>query len=161
MPSIEIICIGQAQALELGNLPFAVESGTALISHRRPSHFQEDFDRLEGCIYHVGNPRLKTPGAMGMFFAWDLLSPECQDQEEELYLRFAEEFRWALRLLMQRLVLASPVRRLIFTSDHQFCPSEPIRFAEIDLEEFWRLHDSKELRMNAFYPIGGSVPRSG
>ena len=161
MPSIEIVCIGQAEALELGNLPFAVESGTALISHRGPSHFQEDFDRLKGCIYHLGNPRLKAPAAMGMFFAWDLLSPACRDQEEEFFVQFAAEFTWALRLLMQRLLLSSPVRRLVFTSDHQFCTSAPARCPEIDLEGFWRLHDSRLLKMNALYPIDGNPKNPG
>ena len=157
MPSIEIVCIGQEHPTEFADLPFAVESGKALVSHRQPSLFQADFDLLEGCIYHLGNPRLKDPNASGTFFAWDLLSSECQGQEEESFLHFAEKFDGAVRLLMEKLLQASPSGRLVFTSDHQFGPPVAKRFAEVRLEEFWDAHDAKQLRMNALYPVAISL----
>ena len=157
MPSIEIVCIGQDRPLELGALPFAVESGTELVSHRKPSFFQADFDRLKGCIYHLGNPGLKEPNAPGAFFAWDLLSALCRGQEEGTFVHFADPYAGAVRLLMEKLLLSSPIRGLVFTSDHQFGPPVPMRFAETSFEVFWRLHDSRRLRMNALYPIAGSL----
>jgi hypothetical protein len=156
MPSIEIVCVGQERPLEFPDLPFAVASETALLSHRKPSLFQADFDALKGCLYHLGNPGLKDPSAPGAFFAWEILSPECQGQDT--FLHFAEEHGKAVRALMDTLWLASPVRRLVFTSDHQFGPPAPARFLETSLLEFWRLHESRQLRMNALYPIARSLP---
>lgn len=156
MPSIEIVCIDQDRPKLFGDLPFAVVSETALISHRHPSLFQVDFDQLKGCIYHLGNPALKDPEAASMYFAWDLLSLDCQRQEEEIYLEFAGQYTGPVRQMMEELLLSSPVRRVIFTSDHQFGPPVAARFGEISLTDFWRMHDSKELRMNALYPVVGS-----
>lgn len=153
MPSLEIVCVGQHSAIPVDDLPFAVECSTTLVSHRRPSLFQADFDQLQGCIYHLGNPALKHPGAPGAFFAWDLLSPECQGQENELFLHFAEKHASGVRILLEKLLGSSPRRRVIFTSDHQFGPPSPLRSSEISLENFWKLHDARRLRMNALYPI--------
>ncbi|MBI2930809.1 MAG: hypothetical protein HYY16_04090 [Planctomycetes bacterium] len=155
MPSIEIVCVDQERPIQLSDVPFAVESGASLVSHRRPSLFQADFDRLKGCIYHLGNPALKNPTAPGAFFAWDLLSPECQAQGEELFLQFADKYTAGIRLVMEKLLQSSPQGRLIFTSDHQFGPPTPARFTETSLEAFWTLHNARKLRMNALYPITG------
>lgn len=153
MPSIEIVCVGQRIPVPVDDLPFAVEGGAALVSHRRPSLFQGDFDRLQGCIYHLGNPPLRDPSAPGAFFAWDLLSAECRDQEEEVFLQFADKYAAGVALLLERLLNSSPHRRLVFTSDHQFGPASPLRSTETSLADFWRLHDARRLRMNALYPI--------
>jgi hypothetical protein len=155
VPSIEIVCVGQERPLPFDDLPFAVASDAALVSHRRPSLFQEDFDRLQGCLYHLGNPALKNPDAPGCFFAWDLLSPECRAQEAEVFLQFAGDYTAGVRRLLEALLRSSPQRRLIFTSDHQFGPPTPARLAEVSLEAFWALHDARTLRMNALLPISG------
>jgi len=53
MPSIEIVCIGQAHPIEVGSFSFAVISGSRLVSHRSPHpRFQSDFDQLKGFIYY-------------------------------------------------------------------------------------------------------------
>ena len=57
MPSIEIVCIDQAEVSHFDNLPFLVEAENRLLSHREPhSLFQREFDVLKGCIYHLLNP---------------------------------------------------------------------------------------------------------
>jgi hypothetical protein len=59
VPSIEIICIDQVDPIDFNDLPFAVESGAEIKSHRIPRPlFARDFAGLKGCIYHLGNPDL-------------------------------------------------------------------------------------------------------
>jgi len=47
----------------------------------------------------------------------------------------------------------SPEGRLLFTTDRQFGPRRARRFAPLGLDEFWRLHDRRALRLNAAYPL--------
>src|SRR5579864_4371248 len=93
VPSIEIICIGQLNAGGFSHLPFAVESGTELKSHRMPRPlFQEDFAGLKGCIYHLGNPDLKTRRKNRIFFAYDLLGDRVHSAPRSTFLEFRPEF---------------------------------------------------------------------
>ena len=74
MPSIEIVCVDQIEVSDFSHLPFAIKAMTTLKSDRSPRPlFQPDFDALKGCIYHLGNPELKTR-ERALFFAADLLS---------------------------------------------------------------------------------------
>ncbi|HEY5376516.1 MAG TPA: hypothetical protein VIK01_22705, partial [Polyangiaceae bacterium] len=61
------------------------------------------------------------------------------------------------RALLNWLVAASPCGRILFTSDWQFGPDWTKRFAAITLNEFWRLHDSRALLLNAAYPVAAAV----
>jgi hypothetical protein len=149
MPSIEIICIGQLQPTPFPDLPFAVVSEVVLISHRgRSSLFQQDFNRVTGCIYHLGNPNLKSPDARGIYFAGELLVEWWERVE------FKPEYVIPVKELLEELLHASPEGRLLFTSDYQFGPRPRRRYSKWRTpEEFWHLHDAKHLRMNALYAI--------
>jgi hypothetical protein len=93
MPSIEIVCIGQLEPSDFIRLPFAVRSGSELKSDRRPKPlFQEDFDSLKGCIYHLGNPALKTRKTR-IFFASDLLGDRSLYASRSKFLEFRPEER--------------------------------------------------------------------
>ena len=152
MPSIEIICIGQCVPVDFSNLPFAVESGTELKSHRRPRPlFQEDFAKLRGCIYHLGNPDLKLHRSGRCFFAYHLLSEAARNAAS--FLEFLPEFVPGTRTMLTNLVWLSPVHEVLFTTDWQFGPDHPYRSSAITLDEFWSLHDSRKLLLNAAYPI--------
>ena len=154
MPSIEIVCIGQLDPSDFSRLPFAVTSGKELKSDRSPKAlFQEDFDALEGCIYHLGNPELKARQT-GIVFAWDLLSDRSRDATRPRFLEFRTEFLPTIHELLDLLIESSPVRQLLFTSDWQFGPKRPRRSSAVTLDEFWSLHNSRALRLNAAYPIG-------
>ena len=156
MPSIEIVCIGQTDPSDFGHLLFAVESGTELKSHRIPRPlFQKDFASLNGCIYHLGNPDLKIQRTRRMFFAWDLLSDRVRSSSRPTFLEFRPEFIASLHELLGSLLESSPARRLLFTSDWQFGPKRRYRSPIVTLGEFWSLHDSRKLRLNGAYPIGG------
>jgi hypothetical protein len=149
MPSIEIICIGQAQPSDFSRLPFAVEAETQLRSHRGSSSlFQQDFDRVQGCIYHLGNPYLKDPDAPGAYFASQLLVEWWERLE------FQAEYIPSVNQLLEALLTASPGGRVLFTSDYQFGPRPRRRFVRWrTLDEFWTLHDTKRLHMNALYSL--------
>ena len=153
MPSIEIVCIGQAHPVELGALSFAVVSGSQLVSHRSPHpRFQSDFDRLKGCIYHLGNPYLRTEPEHGPFFAYELLS-ESSRHGKPSFLEFAADHRADVRTVLSVLLAASPAGQLLFTSDWQFGPAGSRHLAAVTLEEFWQLHEARALLLNAAYPI--------
>jgi hypothetical protein len=157
MPSIEIIAIGQYQPIEVDTFPFAVRADMTLKSHRSPRpRFQEDFDRASGIIYHLGNPGLKGDRAGRCFFAYNLLSAQSKKYGGG-FLEFAAEFRHAAERLLTDLIADSPSEELIFTSDWQFGPDWTKREPSLSLGEFWQLHDSQRLLLNALYPIKGKT----
>jgi hypothetical protein len=165
LPSAERPChatnVGRG---DFSDLPFAVTSDVELISHRVPrALFREDLAALKGCIYHVGNPDLKTKTDAGIFFAYDLLSDRCA--ERSMFLEFRPEFISAMRHMLKRLIDASPVHQILFTSDWQFGPERPYRSSVVTLDQFWSLHDTRKLQLNAAYPItdpsAASSPRRG
>jgi hypothetical protein len=156
MPSIEIVCVGQAEPLEFGPLSFALIADSRLVSHRRPKPlFQSDFDQLTGCMYHLGNPDLRSGSRRRPFFAYDLLSETSQDSA--IFFEFAGEHRPDAVRVLSALLAASPEGRLLFTTDWQFGPENSERYPPVTLQGFWRLHDERRLRLNAAYPIVGAV----
>jgi len=159
LPSIEIVCIGQRRPTRFSALPFAVESSTKLLSHRGKSLFHADFEELRGCMYHLGNPRLRgRSNDFRFYFASDLLSRACRDAEPVRFLEFTPRFREALDRMLRRLVTASPVGRLLFTTDWQFGPRRATRGGELTLTEFWRRHARRRLRLNGGYTIVAADP---
>ena len=152
MPSIEILAVEQPRATSFEHLPFAVLADPSRRSHRSPSRFQSDFDQLPGVLYHLGNPDLKTDWAGKCFFAYKLLSRESQRVTSD-FLEFAPEFRPHVQELLTELLAQSPALRLFFTSDWQFGPDWTKRESGISLDQFWALHDSHRLLLNALYPI--------
>ncbi|SRR5579872_613589 len=142
--------------MDFGHLPFAVESGMELKSHRTPKPlFGEDFAKLQGCIFHLGNPDLKNRRKGRAFFAYDLLSDRSRSAARPTFLEFRPEFVPGIRELLGSLVQSSPMREVLFTSDWQFGPKRAYRSPIVSLEEFWSLHDARKLRLNAAYPIRG------
>lgn len=153
MPSIEIISIGQKQATSFDNLPFALVSNTEIISDRDPSRFQADFDTLSGVIYHLGNPDLINNSENRVFFAYELLSRDCQDKST--FLEFTSDYRSIIEVMLNTLLSESPPHRLVFTSDWQFGPEWTKHEPAMTLPQFWKAHDSQSLLLNALYPILG------
>jgi hypothetical protein len=155
MPSIEIVAVGQSRPIEVDGFPFAVAADTQLKSHRSPQpRFQEDFDRVSGVMYHLGNPSLKGDSEGRCFFAYKLLSEESKRVDAD-FLEFDPALRSAAESMLAELITASPKEELIFTSDWQFGPDWTKREAPLSLSEFWMLHDSRRLLLNALYPIKG------
>jgi hypothetical protein len=155
MPSIEIVAVGQSRPIEVGAFAFAVLADTKLKSHRWPNpRFQDDFDRVSGIIYHLGNPSLKDDSVGRCFFAYKLLS-EASKKINADFLEFAPAFRSAAEAMLAELIAASPTEELIFTSDWQLGPEWTKREAPLPLSEFWQRHDSRRLLLNALYPIKG------
>ena len=153
MPSIEVACIGLDQPLEPPNTTFAVVFEPGLKSHRSPSpRFQSDFDSLSGSLYHLGSPEFEGTSG-GPFFAYDVLSQPSRHTEQPRFLEFAPEHVESARILISWLLDASPVGRILFTSDWQFGPSWAKRSRPLSVSEFWRLHDTQELLLNTAYPI--------
>jgi hypothetical protein len=155
MPSIEIACVGLGQERKPPPTSFDIAFEAGLVSHRAPSRFQSDFDARAGSIYHLGNPG-QNAAPSGAFTAYELLSDKCLDQEPLVFLEFAQLHVPSLKKLLPWLLESSPDGLLLFTSDYQFGPDAAARFGPITLEEFWSLHDSRRLQMNALYPISRS-----
>ena len=155
MPSIEIAVIGLDTPLAPPPLSFPVAYERGLKSHRVPSRFQSDFDRLSGSLYHLGNPGLSAGG--GAFFACDLLSFESRESDPRSFLEFAQPHVAGIHALLEWLLQNSPEGNLLFTSDWQFGPERAQRLGPLSLKAFWRLHDSRALMLNAAYPVSGAV----
>jgi hypothetical protein len=152
MPSIEIAVLGLQRGLVPPPTGFDIAYEVGLASHRVPSRFQPDFDAIAGAMYHLGNPGQNAVPS-GAFTAYELLSDECLNQEPIMFLEFGHSHAQSLRGLLPWLLESSPASRLLFTSDYQFGPEASAWFEPIALPEFWNLHDSRNLRMNALYTI--------
>ena len=154
MPSIEILSIDQVQPIEVARFPFAVlpdDRRRSRRSHRSKARFQEDFDRVSGILYHLGNPNLKSSHSGRLLFAYELLSEDSKHGAN--FLEFAPDYRIAAQSLLAELMAGSPVHRLLFTSDWQFGPEWTRREPAVTLDEFWRLHDARRVLLNALYPM--------
>ena len=157
MPSIEIACVGLESPLEPPATTFAVVYEAGLKSHRYPHpRFQLDFDRMTGSLYHLGSPQF-TGSTTGSFLAYDVLSEASRHAEPPSFLEFAPDHLQSARDLLAWLLEASPEGRLVFTSDWQFGPEGSRRCDAVALAQFWQLHDSRNLLLNAAYPIERAV----
>ena len=153
LPSVEIICVGQAEPTRFSKVPLAVEAETELRSHRtQPSLFQADFDELQGCIYHLGSPRLRQPQFRkdAAYTAADL----CTEWWD--YLHFKPKYVPHVQHILGALLVASPERRLLWTSDYQFGPRRKRYARPISLSSFWRRHERRQLWTNASFSITGA-----
>ena len=120
MPSIEIIAVGQTQPVDVSALPFAVLADPVLRSHRTPSRFQHDFDRLSGILYHLGNPSLKDDWEGRFFFASKLLSAASR-KIPETFLEFGQDYRGRMETFLEQLMSSS---RIISCSSHPITSSD-------------------------------------
>ncbi len=147
MPTIEIVCLGQQEPFELPELPFALRSEREVISHR--GLFYEEFKQVSGCIYHLGNPDRRDKD--DWFFASQLVNWQT---EEDGRLEFLSKFAVEVRQLTTNLLKASPVQKIIFSSDYQFGPEKTRKYERpLRLETFWRKHDAEKIWLNARYFI--------
>ena len=83
---------------------------------------------------------------------YKLLSPESK-KVESIFLEFAREYRRDAETFLHELIEDSRAHRLVFTSDWQFGPDWTRHKPELNLDDFWRLHDSRQIQLNALYPI--------
>ena len=150
MPTIEIVCVAQTEPLDLPDMPFALLAENKLVSHR--GLFQSDFDKLQGCIYHLGNPDLRG-NEDGFFWAYELVNNSIGDETDEACLKFDDEFVPHVKAMLGRLLAASPVSKVTFSSDWQFGTKDVRRFAAMSEQQFWQLHDACKLRFNALYEL--------
>jgi hypothetical protein len=154
MPTIEIVCLNQTKPTDFSDFSFAVWSENKIVSHR--GLFLSDFNNLQGCIYHLGNPDLKEEKD-GLFFAYELINESISDDDnqDDDILKFNEEFVPQIKEMFIQLLIDSPIGKLIFISDWQFGTKDVKRFEVISNTEFWEYHDSGKLRFNALYKIEG------
>lgn len=151
MPSIEIVCIDQEEPVDCSSLPFPVEIGAELVSHRTPSAlFQSDYENLEGYMYHLLDGEGPT--------AYNLLKKQWYDEKGnsnglDENLEIKDEYKASVQVLLDSLINSSKTGRILFTSDYQFGPTSAIRLGPVSISEFWNLHDAGKLRMNALYLI--------
>jgi hypothetical protein len=151
MPSLKIICIKQKDSCDFSYLSFQVKAEKELISHRGAnSLFQADFDKIEGCIYHLLDE--------GAVTAYDLLVRDWYDEEGKpngLHdnIEFTDEHIDAVKEMLEQLLVASPIGQVLFTTDYQFGPKGIEKHGPMSFSEFWTLHWEGEVRMNASYLI--------
>lgn len=149
MPTIEIVCVNQIELSDFSDFPFAVQSENEIVSHR--GLFQPDFKKLQGCIYHLGNPDMRDDNEI--FFAYELINEAISDNDKEEILKFNNEFVPQIKVMFNKLLISSPVGQITFSSDWQFGNNEVQRFEIISENEFWENHDADKIRFNALYKI--------
>lgn len=152
MPSIEIVCVSQDKCSRFLKLPFAILCEGKLESHRSEPLFKKDFDKLNGCIYHLGCEHLKN-NKSGFFEAYDLLSLNCQRQEKQMFLEFKKKYIADIKRILKTLVEKSPEEKILFTSDYQFSNNKSKRIMNLSLRQFWDLYNNKKLLFNTLYEI--------
>jgi hypothetical protein len=153
MPSIELVCIGQKEPIAFSNFAFAVVAETELISHRSRPLFQRELSRLQGCIYHVGNPDCRAPDYSGFYFAYEVLSVESREHLRNRFFEIAPEFQDSFRRFVHALLEASPAHSVFLYSDWQAGPSRASRYGTISESTFWQQHDAHQLKLNACYTL--------
>lgn len=151
MPSIEIICLAQKHPIDCSKFSFRIETGSELVSHRlHSSHFQRDFDSMEGCIYHLLGSKGPT--------AFELLKKDWYDDngdsnEQDDNIEFIATHNSCFINLVKTLIDKSPVKKIVFTSDYQFGPEIFKRFDEMSMDDFIEEYKNKRLRMNSLYVV--------
>lgn len=153
MPSIEIACIGVDTPVQIAATGFTVAVERGLKSQRTPSRFQVDFDALTGCLYRLGNPSLRDRTGGGAFVGYELLSDNSRTPFPPSFLEFAPQHAAEIRAVLSGILASSPLGQALFTSDWQFGPEWTHRFGPVTFEEFWRLHESRTLYLNAAYSL--------
>jgi hypothetical protein len=170
MPTIELISIGCLQAPDLPQYSsFAYIADTKLVSHR--ALFQKVFDALTGVIVHLANKELE--GDTTFWFAGKIMDWSHMDSCHDEALLFLPHTRRDVANLMQRLIAASPQRRITFSTDIQWelLPPSPQRrlitiapglqrevgdgqeCGEVAFSEFFRLHDAHALKYNCLWYV--------
>jgi len=140
--------VAESEPSNFSNLPFAVLAENRLVSHR--ALFQSDFEKLQGCIYHLGNPDLREANDFA-FFAYELINDAMSNQED--FLKFDNKFIPHVKIMISQLLATSPISQVTFSSDWQFGSENVRRFESISEEKFWEMHDACELRFNVLYKI--------
>lgn len=108
-----------------------------------------DFDEPQGCIYHLGSPRLRQTKFRrdAAYTAADL----CTEWWD--FLHFKSKYVPHVQRILAELLVASPEGWLLWTSDYQLGPGMK-RFARpLSLSSFWQRHERKQLWTNASFSI--------
>ena len=140
MPTIEIVSVN-AEPFDLPEYKeFRTRMDTDLVGDR--GLFQRQFDQLDGVMVHLGNLK-------GFWFANQII----EWGQEDGNIKFTPEALSELKDLFQRLLNASPVGRITFSTDLQGGPDPFIAESPVTLEEFWQLHDEKKLFFHDYFEI--------
>lgn len=125
---------------------FAWKGEDRLIGHR--GLVQSIFNSFQGVIVHLADKDLEGgfPWFAGQLFEWS----EGYDSEGDQVLRFRSEIVAEVQDLLQRLLDASPVDRILFSTDYQF-GGDRREGGECDLQSFWDRHAHEDLRFNTLY----------
>lgn len=152
MPSLEIICINQAEPSDFSYLPFAIEAETGLVSQHSPQPlFRADFDQLEGCIYYLlRDQKDDTPYHL---LRNDWFDRTGKGNESQHTIQFREEFVSLVKDMTEQLMLSSPCGEIVFLTDYQIGLECIERHGPLTFSDFWQLHDEGAIRINAAYFI--------
>lgn len=162
MPTIELISIGCPKIPELPRYDsFAYTAETELRSHG--ALFQSVFDTLTGVVVHLANKDMEGhedgPWFAGKIMDWQgggTITPppfgvgfdeEIMEDQDDTALVFLPETLLDVRDLMQRLLAASPEKRILFSTDYQF-GSNRRECGEIAFSRCFDLHAQHKLRYN-------------
>ena len=173
MPTIELISIGCQKIPDFPRYrTFDIMVESRLQSHR--GLIQSVFDTLTGVIVHLKNKGMKGPWCFaGQLMDWtEAAEEQARGEDEEAHeivgcnldatcsvfvphdsvLSFRPRVRSEIIDLLQRMLDASPTRRITFSTDYQ-CGGKRREHGECTLTEFLDAHDRRMLVYNALYNI--------
>ena len=149
MPTVEIVAVNARAVPALPEYRrFAWRGSTKLISDR--SLFQPVLDRLAGAIIHLGD-RSDHPDDPSWFCGHIIKNRSVEESWQEF--QFDDDAKVEVADLLRRMQQASPQRHVIFLTDFQFGPDDPLEREFETLAELWKTHDYQMLRHNTLYHI--------
>ena len=150
MPTTEIISIGAMEG------PFTTR--LKHVKHRCDSElnsdrdlFQDRLDHLVGTIVHIGAIS-DIEDDHFYFLGGDYYVENNVDEDHWAY---KEEVFGDIIILIRSMQEQSPVNHVVFLTDFQGGPEEDKTINLPSIEDFITLNNSKELRFNTLYSIGG------
>ncbi|PVY41826.1 hypothetical protein [Pontibacter virosus] len=165
MPTIEIVSVGASRlSLNQSNFELALIEENKLKSHR--GLFYDWLNGQEGVIVHLGNPKFKEDKTGG-FFAGELIDWSFEPTTIELPnfgkvetganqisgFRFLTNYQIEVALILEKAITASPELKVYFLTDIQFGAGNG-KMEELNLKEFWTMHDTEGLKWNTLYKLG-------
>ncbi|BCU78299.1 hypothetical protein [Luteolibacter sp. LG18] len=148
MPTLELVSIGCPEIPELPRYEsFAWRAETELVSHR--GIFQPVFHMLSGVIVHLANKDLED--GEGGWYAGALID---WGREGEL-VAFLSPARADVEDLMRRLIEASPLREITFSTDAQGFGEIGRERGTLTFGEFLGLLDGGSILFNELWRVRG------
>jgi hypothetical protein len=149
LPTIEIVIHDNKEKINIETTTnnLAIRQDINLKSHR--NKFQDYLNNQNGIILHLGNSDLNENTG---FYGNELIDWDLCDYDKDLF-RFNNDSKKDIELLLKEIQEKSISNKISFLTDIQSYKKRAKYRTLSNLNEFWKLHDSKGLTWNTLYTI--------